>query len=165
MLGNRYEFPTKTTETTKMKRPKRNHRKDQKLAWKKGKNSHWQWNDCPVVSGSYIHLVLIIVYSWSTFRENVVVSRLPSAWVGFWNKVTQYNFLKCERISDVKCTFSSEFHRPFFSIVVVVCFSRYGRFVSIVSFWSFRLFRCGRFGRYGSFACFVSVVSFRCFGF
>ena len=107
-------------------------------------------------------LVSIIVYSWSTFRENVVVTRLPSAWVGFWNKVTQYNFLKCERISDVKCTFSSEFHRPFFSIVVVVCFSRYGRFVSIVSFWSFRLFRCGRFGRFGSFACFVS---FRCFGF
>ena len=57
----------------------------------------------------------------------------------------------------MKCTFSSEFHRPFFSIVVVVCFSRYGRFVSIVSFWSFRLFRCGRFGRFGSFACFVSL--------
>ena len=85
--------------------------------------------------------------------------------------------LKCERISEMKSTFSSACHRPLLSVVVVVCFGHYGRFVS------FRSFRFGRFGCFVSIASFwsrvamisfhlfqsfrlflVSVVSFRCFG-
>ena len=135
---------------------------------KREKQSLTVTDDCPVVSGviysSRFDYSLLLIYL--SGKCSCLSIAIGLGWLQ--NRVTQYNFLKCEGISDVKCTFSSEFHRPFFSIVVVVCFSRYGRFVSIVSivsFWSFRLFRCGRFGRFGSFACFVSVVSFRCFGF
>ena len=56
----------------------------------------------------------------------------------------------------MKSAFSSTFHRPLFSIVVVVCFGRYGRFVLVVSVVSFRssrsfcLFQLLGFGRFVS---------------
>ena len=54
--------------------------------------------------------------------------------------------LKCEKISEMKSTFSSACHRPLFSVVVVVCFGHYGRFVSF---------------RFDHFVLVVSVVSSR----
>ena len=73
--------------------------------------------------------------------------------IQFHETALTFKGLKCERISEVKSAFSSTFHRPLFSIAVVVCFGRYGRFVlvvSVVSFRSFCFFQLLGFGRFVS---------------
>ena len=93
--------------------------------------------------------ILVSTYSFNCSRGGKKIQ--------FHETALTFKGLKCERISEVKSAFSLTFHRPLFSIAVVVCFGRYGRFVLVVSVVSFRSFRSFCLFQLLGFGRFVSL--------
>ena len=93
-------------------------------------------------------------YGWRSVVDTKYVSNIVSTArvVGIKLKFREtaeiFKSLKCGRMSGVKSTFSTTFHSPLVSIIVVV--RGFVVVITVVSFWSLR-----------SFICFVSVRLFR----